>query len=229
MTRNDTLAQNGEHNYSAPEPGNTCGPRQGGRASRSVTVDVVLVSLLLVLFMAGTVFVFEQRIGGGGAVTVDRRLADEAERVLSHLGLMAEDAPLVRLLDPGPGEAKDADTGLPALEVLADLDGDPATGGFAAQSEEGLERVVIYRSTPGGRELIARVYLDPDTPAEEVILTSMLDPYDPEAFTVEFIDTGGSGEVTVGAVEEARLEITLKITSNGETGTFTRTFNTRAK
>ena len=202
--------------------------RKDGRGG--IIVPVVLVVVLL----AGVILVVRGAVDSGNHAEGEATVQAEAERLLGRLADIAGGALWVQVED-GPARSP-ADGRHTTLDLLADLDGDPATGGFEAAGSRGLERVLIYRDGGGGRRLIAGVYTSPGAPPREVELTGLLDPEDEGAFYVEYLselepETPITGEVPgslkTPGIEADGLRLSVTIRANGETDTSTRVIEFR--
>lgn len=93
-------------------------------------------------------------------------LENQARVLVGKIEKILEGALRVELKEGGSSDC---------IVVFQNLDGDAGTGGFRADEERGLERVVIRRESHNSRKLGALVYSKPGILKGRVTLTEFLD------------------------------------------------------
>jgi hypothetical protein len=148
----------------------------------SQSVELVILLMLIVVFIAGIVWLLQ---GGVDFLKSDHGfslLTSEGATLTSRMEKLVSDARRFDLRNaPDTSYAESQ-----KLDFLSDLDGDPATGSYRSGGLKGLERVVVRRAGEGSRFLIADVYSSPTKSPSRVVLTSRLDRSDPAAFAVDY-------------------------------------------
>lgn len=142
-------------------------------------LEMLLLILILVLFLAGTVLMLNSVIAG---LPLRSRAGGLEEAAIDRVDALLQTA---RLFHPVVEQGLRSNESLSQdkLDFLADLDGNPSTGSFAVDDERGLERVVISRK---GAFLMAYVYFSPNETPDAVTLYRKLSSGDPDAFSTEF-------------------------------------------
>ena len=143
---------------------------------KGLLLPVLTVLLVLALF-AGIVWLVADGVSSFGGNNSDQA-AGEGASLMKRVGALVKCTRMIN--DPLPlVDSRKYD-------FLADIDGDPRTGGFGAPGYgKGLERVVIYRSLERSTELIVDVYTVPHRRPDSVVLTRNLDPSEPDAFKID--------------------------------------------
>jgi hypothetical protein len=146
------------------------------REKRGLLLPVFTVALVLALF-AGIVWLVADGVSSFNGNN-NGQVSGEGASLMKRVGELINCTRVIN--DPLPL------VGSLSYDFLADIDGDPRTGGFVAPGYgKGLERVVIYRPGESSTELRVDVRTAPGQSPRSAVLTGDLDPNDPGAFGID--------------------------------------------
>lgn len=168
---------------------------RGGKSRNLTGLDsIILGSLVLVVFLAGLVFVCGKAMSA--SAPADRELRDAGDEVMRKMGVLIGAATSIQLRR---GESARR------TRMLADLDGDSHTG-----SAEGLEDAVMEQDGP--KRLSVSVAGRSVGGHDTVILTDLLDPSAAPAFLMK---RSASGD---------RINVRLRLRKDNSSVTFDEDF-----
>ena len=143
---------------------------------KGLLLPVFTVALVLALF-AGIVWLVADGVSSFNGNN-NGQVAGEGASLMKRVGELINCTRVIN--DPLPL------VGSRSYDFLADIDGDPRTGGFGAPGYgKGLERVVIYRPGESSTELRVDVRTAPGQSPRSTVLTGDLDSNDPGAFGID--------------------------------------------
>lgn len=202
------------------------------------TFEMVLLLAVTALFLFGVVALTSRALSSVRPSKGDTEMNRESTRLLDRIEALVSGAKAF-LTQPGAPPALDD----MQLLFIADLHGSGGNikllegGGIKST---GMEMVDIARSNgsqmpqvqevPAGRVLYVRVSGDSQKTSQKM-LTSMLDPSDPRAFSVEYWGEDGRrtdlGSAQAGASRITAVRVSVRLRSRGESRQFTRLVDLR--
>ncbi|MBK5093589.1 MAG: hypothetical protein JJE48_08765 [Actinobacteria bacterium] len=173
---------------------------ESGEMKKGLPLNVFTVLLVLVLF-AGIVLLMGEGVSSLKGRSGASPFTEEGARLMEDIEALTECTRVINNILPCAGSR--------SYDFLSDIDGDGRTGLYGIPGgQEGLERVVIYRSSEKSRELRVDVYAGPGQRPRSTVLTRDLDSNDPHAFGVDctYGSPAKNGEPTG---QESRLHESL--------------------